>query len=195
MSKGDKPIAVVAVFGACIFVGLAGALALGGFEDDLTVREVATLAQQDSTIRAAAATERTVDGIGFPDWSRWGWKATGGRADHPGRDVKTVFYEKGGKAIRYSIVAGTSPVNWDFNGRPIYRSPPEGKVELLPGWVDQTSTIEIPGDCGDGPCVASSGAARTVTRKINDRTVVLTVTPPTDAVSQEAQDMALRTKR
>jgi hypothetical protein len=51
---------------------------------------------------------REVDGVSFPNWRRrFGWRAIGVRADRlAGRDTTTVFYEKKGRRLGYTIVAG-----------------------------------------------------------------------------------------
>jgi hypothetical protein len=53
-----------------------------------------------------------VEGVSFPYWSeRFGWRATGTRADQlGGRPVRTVFYaDAQGRRIGYAIVAGPAP--------------------------------------------------------------------------------------
>ena len=47
-------------------------------------------------------------GVAFPNWlTKFGWRAVGSRVDElRGRRVVTVFYEKRGKRIAYSIVGG-----------------------------------------------------------------------------------------
>jgi len=47
-------------------------------------------------------------GVLFPRWDeRWGWQATGLRADQlAGRRVVTVFYTRGARRLAYSIVEG-----------------------------------------------------------------------------------------
>ncbi len=49
-----------------------------------------------------------VDGVRFPNFAgKFGWRAVGERVDDlEGRDMRTVFYERGGKRIAYTIVAG-----------------------------------------------------------------------------------------
>jgi hypothetical protein len=49
-----------------------------------------------------------VDGVRFPDYQeKFGWRALGIRkSEIDGRGVTTVFYERGGERVRYSIVAG-----------------------------------------------------------------------------------------
>jgi len=49
-----------------------------------------------------------VEGVRFPDYEeKFGWRAVRKREDEiDGRDVTTVFYERAGERVRYSIVAG-----------------------------------------------------------------------------------------
>lgn len=51
---------------------------------------------------------RSVEGVPFPYWAKkFGWNATGTRVDTVGgRRATTVFYEKAGRTIAYTIVAG-----------------------------------------------------------------------------------------
>jgi anti-sigma factor RsiW len=53
---------------------------------------------------------RAVGGVRFPNWrEQFGWHATGARADRlSGRDTGTVFYQKDGRRLGYTIVAGPS---------------------------------------------------------------------------------------
>jgi hypothetical protein len=48
------------------------------------------------------------DGVAFPEWgAKFGWEATGtrrGKVD--GREATTVYYEKEGKTLAYTIVGG-----------------------------------------------------------------------------------------
>jgi hypothetical protein len=52
--------------------------------------------------------QEDVEGVRFPNYAaKFGWKAVGERTDElDGREVKTVFYEKDGKRVAYSIIAG-----------------------------------------------------------------------------------------
>ena len=47
-------------------------------------------------------------GVKFPEWgAKFGWKATGQRTGEvEGRDATTVYYEKDGKTLAYTIVGG-----------------------------------------------------------------------------------------
>jgi hypothetical protein len=58
-----------------------------------------------------------VDGVAYPYWEDGlGWDAVGSRVDKiDGRTATTVFYEKGGKRVGYTIVGG-APV--DVKGNP-----------------------------------------------------------------------------
>jgi hypothetical protein len=49
-----------------------------------------------------------VDGVRFPNFvDKFGWRAVGVRADElEGRDTRTVFYDRGGDRIAYTIVGG-----------------------------------------------------------------------------------------
>jgi anti-sigma factor RsiW len=52
---------------------------------------------------------KTVGGVSFPNWqTRFGWRATGSRTDDlSGRRTATVFYEKTGRGLAYTIVDGS----------------------------------------------------------------------------------------
>jgi len=55
-----------------------------------------------------AVLDREAANVPFPNWAPpFGWRATGARSDRiGGRRVVTVFYEKGGRRIGYTIVEG-----------------------------------------------------------------------------------------
>jgi hypothetical protein len=52
--------------------------------------------------------KKDVDGVPFPDYAaKFGWKPVGARTDDPkGRAATTVYYEKNGRRIGYTIVSG-----------------------------------------------------------------------------------------
>ena len=58
--------------------------------------------------RTAHVARRPEDGVGFPDWARkFGWNATGKRTGEiEGRPATTIYYEKDGKTLAYTIVSG-----------------------------------------------------------------------------------------
>jgi anti-sigma factor RsiW len=53
------------------------------------------------------------DGVAFPNYAaKFGWRPTGTRTDEiGGRDTRTVFYEKGGRRIGYTVVGGDA-LSW-----------------------------------------------------------------------------------
>jgi hypothetical protein len=80
-----------------------------------SVSQAASLALRGPALPAPAP-DRTQPGtklaqdvqeIYFPNWARsFGWRAVGQRIDHlGGRQAVTVYYERAGKAIAYTIVA------------------------------------------------------------------------------------------
>jgi hypothetical protein len=77
-------------------------LALGGGP---VVDDVLAAAQRPATAAAAPGTE--IDGIAFPAYD--GWRTAGTRVDTiEGRRTRTVFYERGGRTVAYTIVAGAA---------------------------------------------------------------------------------------
>jgi len=78
-----------------------------------SVAEAAVVATRPAAGPAPAAAgkallDRSVDGVAFPAWAeKFGWDATGVRTDTVGgRRMTTVFYDKGGRRIAYTIVEG-----------------------------------------------------------------------------------------
>jgi hypothetical protein len=80
-----------------------------------TVAEAAALATRPATGAAPRPYDHVqslldveVSGLAYPNWRRFGWKAVGTRADHlDGRATKTVFYEKAGRRVGYTIVSNS----------------------------------------------------------------------------------------
>jgi hypothetical protein len=88
-------------------------LALPGGAGGPTVVEAAELAQRPPAEPAPGAAgpgllDADADGLPFPDWAeKFGWRATGERRDDiEGREAVTVFYEKEGRTIGYTILDG-----------------------------------------------------------------------------------------
>jgi hypothetical protein len=77
-----------------------------------TVQDAAAFAGKPPQASAPAGDGQRLpleqDGVAFPDWAaKFGWKATGKRTGEvDGRDATTVYYEKGGKTLAYTIVGG-----------------------------------------------------------------------------------------
>lgn len=98
----------------------AGALALvltlpGGTPGAPTLAEAAAVGARPAAQPAPgfdASDPKLLDidqsGIAFPAWAeKFKWRATGSRTDEvDGRDTTTVFYERDGRRIAYTIVSG-----------------------------------------------------------------------------------------
>jgi anti-sigma factor RsiW len=103
---------------------LLAVVVVPGGGSDPTVAEAAALAGAGPTAPAPRP-ERgepnllaaSVDGVAFPDYREmFGWRASGERSDDlEDRDTRTVYYERGGDRIAYTIVSGTKlewPPDW-----------------------------------------------------------------------------------
>ena len=94
--------AAAAVLLAVVLVGPGGP----------TLQEAAAFGAQPPTGPAPAASGKLLaaaqDGVQFPEWAaKFGWKATGTRkGEIEGRAATTVYYEKEGKTLAYTIVGG-----------------------------------------------------------------------------------------
>jgi hypothetical protein len=77
-----------------------------------TVQDAAAFASQPPTAAAPPAEGKLLaagqDGVAFPEWeAKFGWKATGARkGEVDGRAATTVYYEKDGNTLAYTIVGG-----------------------------------------------------------------------------------------
>lgn len=106
LAFGGAAVAVVAV---------SLVIALGGGTAEPTVADAAGLAVRPPTGPAPARQvgSRTqlaadVEGVQFPDFRRYGWRADGVRRDTiDGRDATVVYYRKDGRRIAYVIVSGS----------------------------------------------------------------------------------------
>jgi hypothetical protein len=117
---GRRPSRLIG-FGAAAAVAagvLVAALLVGtGGGGSPTLGEFVALGSRAPTAAAPAKRPRlaqlkvAVDGVPFPYWEdRFGWKASGVRADRiAGHAVTTVFYGDGDWQVAYSIVAGSPP--------------------------------------------------------------------------------------
>jgi hypothetical protein len=102
-----------ALAGATAAAAVLVALLLPGGAGGPTVVEAAELASRPPTEPAPAPGEpKLLDasafGLPFPDWAeKFGWEASGRRVDElDGRRAVTVFYEKDGREIAYTIISG-----------------------------------------------------------------------------------------
>jgi anti-sigma factor RsiW len=103
-----RPLAALAGVGAAAAVAFV--LVTGGGTP--TVGDVLESADRSPAAAVSPAggplLPGAVEGVRFPDYeAKFGWRAVGRRTDEiDGRDVATVFYERGRERVRYSIVAG-----------------------------------------------------------------------------------------
>jgi hypothetical protein len=113
--RRPRPLAFAGAAATLAAAALVLVLVLPGGAGGPTVAEAATIGVRGSAAPAPAprAVEpkllaRDVEGVAFPSWTEsFGWEATGARTDElAGRDTATVFYEKDGKEIAYTIVGG-----------------------------------------------------------------------------------------
>ena len=109
----SMPLAGGLAAGAAFAVLLA--LVLPGGAGGPTVVEASELAAQPAEEPAPgpvrsepAILDARAEGLAFPNWAReFGWRATGRRVDEiDGRRAVTVFYEKEGRRIGYTILSG-----------------------------------------------------------------------------------------
>jgi hypothetical protein len=148
-------------------VVLALVLALPGGAGGPTVVEAAELGMLSASAPAPRAAGPKLlgasnGGVSFPDWARkFGWEAVGRRADElEGRRVVTVFYEREGRRLAYSIVDGEAvawPADWRSSlrggtrydhrredGRLVVTWRKGGRTCVLSGWgVELEKTLEL----------------------------------------------------
>jgi hypothetical protein len=137
-----------------------------------TVEDAAAFATAPATAPAPAADgpllDITQDGIPFPAWAeKFGWEATGSRTDElDGRSTTTVFYEKDGKRLAYTIVGGDAldkpggnvitaegtPVTvFGDDGRLVATWERDGNTCVLSGeGIDEQKLAELAGWTGKG---------------------------------------------
>ena len=103
---------VAAAAAAAVAAVLVIPAALSG---GLSVADAAAFAEQSPTAPAPAGVPGTpqllraeVDGVPFPDYgAKFGWKASGTRKDDKsGHGATTVYYDKNGRRLAYTIVGG-----------------------------------------------------------------------------------------
>ena len=103
-----RPLAALAGVGAAAAIALV--LATTGGAPTVTAVLDAAGASPAAAISSSGGPllPVAVEGVRFPNYQeKFGWRAVGRRDDEiDGRDVTTVFYERGGERVSYSIVAG-----------------------------------------------------------------------------------------
>jgi hypothetical protein len=111
----SRPLALGVGFAGALAAALVLVLTLPSGAGGPSLAEAATLATRPSTAAAPAPLaadpkllDAAVEGVPFPTWlDEFGWRTVGVRVDKlDGRETTTVFYEKEGKRIGYTIVGG-----------------------------------------------------------------------------------------
>jgi hypothetical protein len=119
------------VYGGGLAVAVAGVVAAlvlllpGGSPGAPSVSQAATLAVRGPALPApmpdsahpGSKLRQDVEDVYFPNWSGWfGWRAVGQRIDRlGGRLAVTVYYERAGHRIAYTILA-LPPLRWPGSG-------------------------------------------------------------------------------
>ena len=168
------PLAGGLAAGAAFAIFLA--LVLPGGAGGPSVVEAATLAVRPVAAPAPAPDpahpnllSARAEGLAFPDWAEeFGWRATGRRVDElDGRRAVTVFYEKGGRRIGYTILSGelieppdeasrtirdgTTLHGLESEGRVIVTWPRGGRTCVLSGvGVDAATLLDLAAWKGKG---------------------------------------------
>jgi anti-sigma factor RsiW len=109
------------VFGAIAAAGVAAVVVAtlvlpsgGGGPSVVEASALSELPAQEPTVATDPANPKLLaasqSGVPFPDLlANFGWREAGSRTDElDGRDTTTVFYEKGGRRIGYTILSGES---------------------------------------------------------------------------------------
>jgi hypothetical protein len=128
-----------------------------------TVEDAAAFATAPATAPAPPAQGAELalqqDGIPFPAWTeKFGWEATGSRTDElDGRATTTVFYEKDGKTLAYTIVGGDALDVPDgdvieVKGTPVTVFDDDGR--LVATWERDGNTCVLSGDGVDAAKLA-----------------------------------------
>jgi hypothetical protein len=130
-------------------------IALPNEDDDPTVADAAGAGARPASEPAppAAGNEyllaRSVGPIPFPNWRKRGWPPVGARSDRiDGHTAETVFYERGGRRVAYTIVSGPPLASRDgvrsvrarteftrltLDGRPVVTWRRKGQTCILSG--------------------------------------------------------------
>jgi hypothetical protein len=152
------PRALLPVAAALAAVVVIAALVLpGGTPGGPGVGEAAELAERPPTDAAPAPApggllRRTAAGVPFPNWAGpFGWRPSGARTDRlDGRAATTVFYDRGGRRIGYTIVAAPALAWPEDAARAVrrgveYRSAREDGLTVL-AWRRDGATCVLAGN-------------------------------------------------
>jgi hypothetical protein len=164
----------LALLGLCLAIGLVAFLLIRDGIDRPSVPEVVGLARGPQDDDVTLATGRTIDGLGFPDWRRYGCDAEGGRLDRleDDREAATVSYRCGAEQITYTIVSGTG--NVDDETITVTRQlavPGGGKLEVVQAQSNEHPTLKL---------------------KRAGRTIIIAGVSPNDALARKMRRLAVR---
>ena len=112
-ARGRRRAAALAAAAAAAAIVVAVLGLPGGSPTAPPVAEAARLGIRPPTQAAPPVDPRrrsllalSADGLAYPTWARYGWRAVGARVDRlDGRRATTVFYERDRRRIAYTIVA------------------------------------------------------------------------------------------
>ena len=148
-----------AIAGAAAAVALVVTLVLPSGEGGPSVVEASALSElpaQQPTVATDPANPKLLDasqsGVPFPDLlANFGWREAGSRTDElDGRDTTTVFYEKGGRRIGYTILSGDA-IDPPGDAEPVtlndvdLDSLSDGKRQIVT-WLREGQTCVLAGD-------------------------------------------------
>jgi hypothetical protein len=119
-------------------------IALPGGEEQANVAGVAAAGGRAATAPAPPPSrsneyvlDRSIERVPFPNWHERGWRAVGARDDViDGRKAETVFYQRGGRRLAYTIVSG-SPLPPPSDGARSVRA----RVELTRLTIDGRAVV------------------------------------------------------
>jgi hypothetical protein len=109
-----RRVAVAAAGATAAAVAIALFIALPGGGEEVTVVDAAAAGARPSTEPPPPADRneyllaRSLGRVPFPNWRKRGWPPVGARSDRiDGRNAETVFYERDGRRVAYTIVSGS----------------------------------------------------------------------------------------
>jgi hypothetical protein len=156
-----------ALASAAAAAALAAVLVLPSGAGGPTVVEAARLAERPATGPVAVQPSNTkllaanVEGVPFPNFTReFGWRQAGTRSDRLGdRQARTVFYERGGRRMAYTIVSGDGIAAPD-GSRAAHRNGvnlhtlEQGERRVVTWWRDGRTCVLSSADAGDHELLA-----------------------------------------
>jgi hypothetical protein len=113
-SERRRRVAVAAACAAAVAVAITLLIALPDGGEEVTVVDAAAAGSRPATEpppptdRNEYLLDRSIGRVPFPNWRKRGWPPVGARRDRiDGRTAETVFYQRNGRRVAYTIVSGT----------------------------------------------------------------------------------------